>query len=68
MRLRSLRPPLKQMKAFTELYHRLNQTNSLLEKQFALEVFFRDAPDGDAVWGLALLSGRTSVRLVGDVP
>ena len=65
MWLRSLRPPLKQMKAFTELYHRLNQTNSLLEKQFALEVFFRDAPDGDAVWGLALLSGRTSVRLVG---
>ncbi|MBU6332010.1 MAG: ATP-dependent DNA ligase [Bacteroidetes bacterium] len=54
------------MKAFTDLYHRLNQTNSSLEKQQAMEVFFRDAPDRDAVWGLALLSGRMPVRLVGS--
>ncbi|MFM7586650.1 MAG: ATP-dependent DNA ligase, partial [Bacteroidota bacterium] len=54
------------MKAFTDLYHRLNQTNSSIEKQQALEDFFRHAPDCDAVWGLALLSGRVSVRLVGS--
>lgn len=52
------------MKAFTELYHRLNQTSSLLEKQQALEVFFREAPENDAVWGLSLLTGRASIRLV----
>jgi len=52
------------MKAFTELYHRLDQSSSLLEKQNALEHFFRDAPPGDAVWGLALLSGRSPIRLV----
>lgn len=66
MPLQSQQSLLKQMKAFTDLYHRLNQTNSSIEKQQAMEVFFRNAPDRDAVWGLALLSGRVPVRLVGS--
>ena len=51
------------MKAFVGLYNKLNRTNATGEKLEALIGFFLEAPAKEAVWGLALLSGRQTFRL-----
>ena len=45
------------MKAFTNLFTALDQTNKTSEKVAAIEQYFRAAPPADAAWGLHFLSG-----------
>lgn len=52
------------MQHFSNLFQRLDQTNSTNEKVTALEQFFIDANPDDQIWGLALLSGRKPKRTV----
>jgi len=45
------------MKAFAELYQRLDRSTATGDKRAALVEYFRDAPAHDAAWALYLLSG-----------
>ena len=46
------------MKAFSELYARLDRTNSTLEKTAALRDYFSGAAAADAAWAVYFLSGK----------
>ncbi|MDX2066560.1 MAG: ATP-dependent DNA ligase [Fimbriimonadaceae bacterium] len=50
------------MKAFAELYARLDASNKTSDKVAALTDYFRSAPAEDAVWALAVLTGRRPKR------
>lgn len=53
------------MRAFAELYRRLDASNRTNEKVAALRAYFSQAPDADAAWTLYFLTGnkvRTSIR------
>ncbi len=52
------------MKAFTELYQHLDQTNKTNEKIEVLQEYFSRASDEDKLWLLALFSGRKIKRTV----
>lgn len=52
------------MKAFTELYVRLDQTNSTNEKVSAMVDYFTAAPADDAAWAIFFLSGNRLKRLL----
>ena len=52
------------MKAFTDLYWRLDATTSTSEKVAALRDFFAAAPAADAVAALGVLSGARQLRSV----
>lgn len=52
------------MKRFTELYVRLDQTNSTNEKLLALTDYFAIAAPEDAAWAVWFLSGRRLKRLL----
>lgn len=52
------------MKAFAELYSRLDQTNKTNAKVDLLKEYFSTAKPEDIVWVLALFSGRTVKRTV----
>ena len=52
------------MKAFTELYWRLDATSSITEKVAALRDYFAAAPPDDAAAALGVLSGSRQLRSV----
>ncbi|UWQ20179.1 ATP-dependent DNA ligase [Jannaschia sp. W003] len=52
------------MKRFARLFTELDQTTKTLRKTAALEGYFREAPDDDRLWTIALLSGRRPKRTV----
>lgn len=52
------------MKAFAQLFRELDETNKTLDRIAALERFFRDAPERDRVWMLALFTGRRPKRIL----
>ena len=52
------------MKAFTDLYWRLDATTSTTEKVAALRDYFAAAPPDDAAGALAVLSGARQLRAV----
>ncbi len=52
------------MRAFTDLYLRLDATTKRTEKLAALEDYFRSVPPADAAWALYLFSGRRLIRAV----
>ena len=51
------------MRAFTELFERVDQTTSTKAKVEAMAEYFRKAPPRDAAWGLFFLTGRRFKRL-----
>ncbi len=53
-----------EMDRFTKLYFTLDQSTKTVRKLEALVAYFRDAPAGDAAWGLYFLSGNTVPRPV----
>ena len=55
------------MRAFTDLYWRLDATTSTTEKVAALCDFFRSAPYEDAACALAVLRGDRQLRAVSTV-
>ncbi|MEJ7624725.1 MAG: ATP-dependent DNA ligase, partial [Pyrinomonadaceae bacterium] len=52
------------MKAFTDLYVRLDQTSKTNEKIEAMRFYFETAPPEDAAWALYFLSGRKPRQIV----
>ena len=52
------------MKRFAALFTALDQTTKTSEKVAALAEYFRDAPDDDKLWTIALFSGRRPRRTV----
>src|SRR5688572_11326884 len=50
------------MKAFASLYAELDQTTRTNEKVSAMSRYFKSAPPGDAIWAVALLTGRRPKR------
>ncbi|MES2969467.1 MAG: ATP-dependent DNA ligase [Pseudomonadota bacterium] len=52
------------MKRFARLFAALDGTTRTSEKTAALTAYFRDAPDADKLWTIALLSGRRPKRAV----
>ena len=52
------------MHRFATLFTRLDQTTKTNAKVAALAEYFRDAPDDDKLWTIALLSGRRPRRSV----
>lgn len=52
------------MKAFSEMFRRVDQTTSLNEKIDALVEYFSVADERDAIWCVALLTGRRPKRTV----
>jgi DNA ligase 1 len=52
------------MKAFTELYLKLDQTTKTTEKVEALTRYFEQAAPADAAWAVYLLSGRKPRQIV----
>lgn len=50
------------MKRFAELFTVLDQTTKTTAKVSALAAYFRDAPDTDKLWTIAILSGRRPKR------
>ena len=52
------------MKRFAQLFAALDTTTRTREKTAALAAYFRDAPEADRVWTIALLSGRRPKRVV----
>ncbi len=46
------------MKAFADLYRRLDETTSTNRKVDDMAAYFRDAPPADAVWAMRFLIGR----------
>ena len=51
------------MKAFAQLFARLDQTTKTSEKTAGLAEYFQTAPDADRVWTIALLTGRRPKRM-----
>jgi DNA ligase-1 len=51
------------MKAFAELYRRLESSNATSDKRAALLDYFRSAPPADAAWGLWFLAGNKLARI-----
>lgn len=52
------------MQRFADLFTALDQTTSTKAKVTALAGYFREAPDADRLWTIALLSGRRPKRTV----
>ncbi|MGB3554642.1 MAG: ATP-dependent DNA ligase [Jannaschia sp.] len=52
------------MKRFADLFTALDRTTKTGAKTAALADYFRDAPDDDRLWTIALLSGRRPKRTV----
>jgi DNA ligase-1 len=52
------------MKAFTDLYTRLDETNKTNEKIEALVRYFETAPPADAVWAIYFLSGQRPRQII----
>ena len=52
------------MKAFSELYHRLDATTKTNAKLRAMEEYFRAAAPADAAWAVYFLTGRRPKRLL----
>jgi DNA ligase-1 len=52
------------MKAFSELFTRIDQTASTNEKIAALQDYFHTAAAEDSIWAVAVLSGRRPKRTV----
>ena len=52
------------MHRFAQLYRELDETTKTLRKVDALARYFREAPDDDKLWTIALLSGRRPKRPV----
>jgi DNA ligase 1 len=52
------------MRAFTDLYTALDETNKTNEKVEAMRRYFSSAPPDDAAWVIFFLSGRTPRRAV----
>ncbi len=52
------------MRAFADLYDRIDRTTSTLAKVAALAEYFRAAPADDAAWAASFLLGRRPKRLV----
>jgi DNA ligase-1 len=52
------------MKAFSELFTSIDQTTSINEKAEALVRYFASAPEQDAIWCVALLTGKRPKRTV----
>ena len=52
------------MKRFARLFTALDQTTKTTRKTAALADYFREAPDADRLWTIALLSGRRPKRTV----
>ena len=52
------------MRAFSEMFRRLDETNKTNEKVAALEGYFRQAPAADAVWAVYFLSGSRPRQIV----
>ena len=52
------------MKRFAALFTALDQTTKTNTKVAALAAYFREAPDADKLWTIALLSGRRPKRVV----
>lgn len=52
------------MNRFAALFEALDQTTRTTEKVAALAAYFREAPESDRVWTIALLSGRRPKRAV----
>ena len=52
------------MKRFARLFAALDQTTKTTRKTAALADYFREAPDDDRLWTIALLSGRRPKRTV----
>lgn len=52
------------MKLFAQLFTELDRTNKTNTKVEALVHYFREAPDKDAIWAIALLSDRRPSRPV----
>ena len=52
------------MKRFASLFAALDATTKTTAKTAALAAYFRDAPDDDRLWTIALLSGRRPKRAV----
>ncbi|MEM9032478.1 MAG: ATP-dependent DNA ligase, partial [Pseudomonadota bacterium] len=52
------------MQRFASLFTRLDQTTKINEKVAALADYFREAPEDDRLWTIALLSGRRPRRAI----
>lgn len=52
------------MKSFANLFRELDKTSSTLKKIEALISYFKQADDNDAVWALAVLTGRPFKRSI----
>jgi DNA ligase 1 len=52
------------VKRFAELFAALDATTSINARVAALAGYFREAPDADRLWTIALLSGRRPKRSV----
>jgi DNA ligase-1 len=52
------------MKRFAALFSALDRTTSTKAKTTALAAYFRDAPEPDRIWCIALLSGRRPRRMI----
>ena len=52
------------MKAFADLYRRLDATTSTNRKIDAMAAYFRRAPAEDAVWTIRFLMGRKPRQVV----
>lgn len=52
------------MKRFTQLFMEVDRTTRTSEKTAALRRYFEDAPPGDAVWALRVLTGQKLIRAV----
>ncbi|MBY0308594.1 MAG: hypothetical protein K2Q09_07620, partial [Phycisphaerales bacterium] len=52
------------MKRFAQLFEELDTSTATRDKVAALVRYFSSAPPEDAVWGLALLTGRRVRRAV----
>ena len=51
------------MKAFAELYRRLESSTGTSDKRAALRDYFRNAPPADAAWALWFLAGNKLARI-----
>jgi DNA ligase-1 len=52
------------MKRFADLYARIDSTNKTSEKIAAMAAYFAEAPPEDAVWVVALFTGRRPKRVI----
>ena len=50
------------MKRFAEMVRQVDQTTRTTKKVVAMAEYFREAPDADKLWTIALFSGRRPRR------